>query len=74
MNDANLIIVGAMFMVVIVAQFVHARIVASSVARLERAVKRLENMFVPGVLDITIDSDVPPWGIEKSTINEADFG
>ena len=72
MNDANLIIVGAMFIVVIVAQFIQANMVMARFEKLERAVREMALRQAQGPVSAPVE--LPPWDIEKSTINEADFG
>ena len=67
MDNTNLIIVGIMFIVVVVSQFIQANMLMRRYERLERVI-----LFMAGT---EIVDDDPPWEAEtKPAIDERDFG
>lgn len=67
MDNTNLIIVGLMFIVVVVAQFIQANMLMRRFEKLQRVI-----LFVAGT---EILNDDPPWEAEtKPAIDERDFG
>lgn len=72
MDGANLVIVGLMFIVVVVSQFIQANMLIGRFERLQRVV-------LLWVQVSTLDEDAAPWEAEaeaetKPAIDERDFG
>lgn len=66
MDSANLIVLGALF---ILAQFIHARIVITAIEAAERRI--IEHMDSP----LEIEDDLAVWTeVDLPPIDERDFG